>query len=91
MRKLLTVAVLAAIAAVSCGFSDLGVEASLGVYRGEPVREALAKLGRPMRIAYAERQRIYYWRAYVIGDACKIWGAAERGVIVNWGYQSCYR
>jgi hypothetical protein len=89
MPKLVTIGVLLVLATVLCGFSDVAVESSVGVYRGEPVRNVIAKLGLPIQVAYAEGQRIYYWHANVFGDACKIWGAARNGIIVNWGYQSC--
>jgi hypothetical protein len=89
MPKIVTIGVLLVLATVLCGFSDVAVESSVGVYRGEPVRNVIAKLGPPIQVAYAEGQRIYYWPANVFGDACKIWGAARNGIIVNWGYQSC--
>ncbi len=90
MPKLTTIGVLVALATVLCGFSDVQIELSRGVYRGEPVRDAIAKLGQPIQVAYEQGRRIYYWRGRdLIGDACKIWGAAQHGIIVNWGYQSC--
>ena len=88
MPKLVTIGVLLVLATVLCGFSDVAVESSVGVYRGEPVRNVIAKLGPPIQVAHSEGQRIYYWPANVFGDACKIWGAARNGIIVNWGYQS---
>jgi len=87
--KLITISVLILLATVSCGFSDLDVEFGLGVGRGEPVRDAISRLGWPIQIAHAEGQTIYYWRASLGGDVCKIWGSAWHGFIVNWGYQSC--
>lgn len=90
MPKLLTVSVLATLVTLLCGFSDLDVESWFNVHRGEPVPDVLAKLGRPSRIAHAEHRRIYYWQPNVIGGWCTIWGAAEHGIFVNWGYQSCF-
>jgi hypothetical protein len=88
MPKLMTFGVLVALATVLCGFSD--VEFSQGVYRGEPVRDVIARFGRPIETAYLEGRRIYYWRrGNLIGETCKIWGAAQHGIIVNWGYRSC--
>jgi hypothetical protein len=90
MPKLLTIGFLIALTVVSCGFSDIDVESSVGTYRGEPVRDVIARLGRPIRIAHSDGRRLYYWYANVGGDnTCKIWGAAEHGIILNWGYQSC--
>jgi hypothetical protein len=89
MHRVLKIGALIAAAAVLCGFSGLGVEVSLGVYRGEPVQEAIAKLGRPMETAYSQHQRIYFWHANLGGVSCKVWGAAEHGVVVRWGYQAC--
>ncbi|MBV1699089.1 MAG: hypothetical protein KGK33_09275 [Hyphomicrobiales bacterium] len=89
MHKVFKVGALVAVGAVLCGFSGLGLESSLGVYRGEPVQEAMAKLGRPIGTAYVEHQRVYFWHANLIGVSCKVWGAAQRGIIVRWGYQAC--
>jgi hypothetical protein len=36
MPKLVTIGVLLVLATVLCGFSDVAVESSVGVYRGEP-------------------------------------------------------
>ena len=89
MHKVFKVGALLAVAAVLCGFSGFGLELGLGVYRGEPVQEAMAKLGRPVKTAYVQHQKIYFWHASLIGISCKIWGAAEHGIIVRWGYQAC--
>jgi hypothetical protein len=89
MPKLMTISILIVIATALCGFSSFEAEYSLSAYRGEPVRAAIARLGPPIQTAYAEGQRIYYWRAILDRDVCKIWGAARHGIIVTWGYQSC--
>ena len=89
MTRFLKAGVLIAIAAISCGFSGIGLELSHGVYRGEPVQDAIAKLGRPIETAYVEHRRVYFWHANLIGISCTVWGAAQKGIIVNWGYQSC--
>jgi hypothetical protein len=56
--KLMTFGVLVALATVLCGFSDVEVEFGQGVYRGEPVRDVIARLGRPIQTAYVEGQRV---------------------------------
>ncbi len=89
MTKLMTIGVLIVLATVFCGFSSFEAESSLSAQRGESVRAAITRLGQPIQIAYAEGRRIYYWRAPLVGNVCKIWGAAQHGIIVNWGYQSC--
>jgi hypothetical protein len=55
------------------------------------VRSAMARLGRPVQIGHTDGQTIYWWRGVPAGGpvVCKIWGAARRHVIVNWGYQAC--
>jgi hypothetical protein len=83
-KLVVKIAIVAAIAAVACGFSGAGFES------GVPVPVVLARLGPPIQIAYAEGQRIYYWRTiYPGGRICKIWGAARHHIIENWGYQDC--
>lgn len=89
MPRFLKVGALVVAAAVLCGFSGRGLEVGLGVYRGEPVQEAIAKLGRPIETAYVEHQRVYFWYANLNGVSCKVWGAAQHGVVVRWGYQAC--
>ena len=91
MRNLAKIVTLAAIAGVLCGFNDADFIYGLNTYRGEPVRDAIARLGPPVQRAYGQGRRIYYWRtAYRGGSfACKIWGSAQGGIITNWGYQDC--
>lgn len=89
MFKLAKIFVLPALLVILCGFSPFGFETQ--VYRGEPVRDALARLGPPVKTAYADGQRILYWHVIRFDGRkfCKIWGAARRGVILNWGYEEC--
>jgi hypothetical protein len=89
MPKFVTASVLVVLATALCGFSDNVVDFGLGVYRGEPLQEAIARFGKPVEVAHLEGRKIYYWRVNRIMNTCKVWGAAEKGIIVNWGYQSC--
>ena len=89
MPKLMTVGIVLGTAVVLCGFTTFEVKSRLDAYRGEPVQAAVARLGPPLKVAYAGGQQIYYWRAAELGHVCKIWGAAQHNVIVRWGYQSC--
>jgi hypothetical protein len=82
---------LTAIAGVLCGFSDAAFIFNLNAYRGEPVRDAVARLGPPVQRSYNQGQRIYYWHTAYGGGrfVCKIWGSARGNIITNWGYQDC--
>jgi hypothetical protein len=91
MLKIAKVAALAAIAGVLCGFNDADLIFGLNAHRGEPVRDAIARLGPPVHRSYSHGKSLYYWRSASQGGDmnCKIWGTARRGVITNWGYQDC--
>ena len=92
MRTLVKVASLILIAGVLCGFDSFNFEYEFSAYRGEPVRAAIARLGRPIQRSYLDGRRIYYWRVAYSGDGgsvCKIWASAQRNIIMNWGYQGC--
>ncbi len=97
MQKLATIAVLIAAAGVLCGFNGTNFTYDLNAYRGEPVGDAVARLGPPIRKGHLAGRRfysgrkIYYWYTAYQGRefVCKIWGTAERGVITNWGYRDC--
>lgn len=91
MRKLVMIVTLTAIAGVLCGFSDAAFIFNLNAYRGEPVRDAVARLGPPVQRSYNQGQRIYYWHTAYGGGrfVCKIWGSARGNIITNWGYQDC--
>jgi hypothetical protein len=91
LRKLVMIVTLTAIAGVLCGFSDAAFLFNLNAYRGEPVRDALARLGPPVQRSYNQGQRIYYWHTAYGGGrfVCKIWGSARGSIITNWGYQDC--
>jgi hypothetical protein len=91
LRKLAKVVALVAIAGVLCGFNDADFIDGLNAYRGEPVRDAIARLGPPVQKVYSQGRRIYYWRTAFLGRGlvCKIWGTAQGGIITNWGYQDC--
>ncbi len=92
MSKLVKICALAVVAAVLCGFEDVTFIYGLNAYRGEPVRDAKVRLGRPVRTGYTDGQRIYWWGSTappVRTFTCKVWGAARHHVIVNWGYMDC--
>ena len=91
MHKLAKIVALTALAGILCGFSDAAFIFHLNAYRGEPVRDAVARLGPPVHRVYNQGQRIYYWRTTYGGGffLCKIWGAARGGIITNWGYRDC--
>jgi hypothetical protein len=91
LQKLATIAVLVAVAGVLCGFNGTNFTYDLNAYRGEPVGDAIARLGRPVRRGHIDGRRIYYWYTTSQGRdvACKIWGTARGGVITNWGYRDC--
>lgn len=92
MQTLGKVAALIAIAGVLCGFDNFNFEYQLSAFRGEPVRHAVARLGRPIARSFLDGRTIYYWRVGYFGDGgsvCKIWGSAQRNIIMNWGYQGC--
>jgi len=97
LRRLAKLFALIAIAATLCGFNSGNFAHDLSAYRGELVRDAVARLGRPIRRASLDGGRIYYWRttAHLGADwggralVCKIWAAAQHGVIINWGYENC--
>lgn len=87
--KLPRLCALLALTVVLCGFGGFGFEAE--VYRGEPVSDAVARLGPPFKTAYADGQRVLYWRVIRFEGKkfCKIWGAARHGIILDWGYEEC--
>ena len=87
MPKLIRIAALAMLAVALCDFDS----AEIGAYRGEPVAAALAKFGRPIETALVEGDKVYFWRVHLNSgrNLCTIWGAARRGVMLNWGWQSC--
>jgi|SRR5580698_11441143 hypothetical protein len=91
LRKLATIIALTAIAGILCGFNDAAFIFGLNAYRGEPVGDAVARLGPPVQRSYNQGQRIYYWRTGNGGGrfVCKIWGSARGHIITNWGYQDC--
>jgi hypothetical protein len=93
LRNLTRTIVLIGLAAMLCGFKHFEPAYGLSpqVYRGEPVRDAVATLGRPVRTAHTDGQRILYWRVIRFDgrSLCKIWGAARHNIIVNWGYEEC--
>ncbi|HEX3503084.1 MAG TPA: hypothetical protein VHU22_06815 [Xanthobacteraceae bacterium] len=91
MRKLTKAAALVAIAAILCGFNDANFISDLNAHRGEPVRDAIARLGPPIQRGHNGRWSLYYWHTTYEGRyfLCKIWGSAQGGIITNWGYQDC--
>ena len=91
MLTLAKFAALVAIAAVLCGFNDADFISGLNAHRGEPVRDAIARLGPPVQRGYIDGKRLYYWLTAHQGGGlgCKIWGIEQRDVITNWGYQDC--
>ncbi len=91
LRKFVRIAALAAAALVLCGFNDANFISDLNAYRGEPVRDAIARLGPPIRRSALDGRRIYYWQAGFPrqGLLCRIWGSAQGSIITNWGYQDC--
>jgi hypothetical protein len=91
LHALARIATLVALAGLLCGFNDADFIGGLNAYRGEPVRDAITRLGHPVQRASLDGRRIYYWRTGFLGPGlvCKIWGAAQGGIITNWGYQDC--
>lgn len=91
MPKLAKIVALTAVASILCGFNDAAFIFDLNAYRGEPVGDAVARLGPPVQRSYNQGQRVYYWRTGYGGGrfVCKIWRSARGRVIVNWGYQDC--
>lgn len=91
MRKLTRIGALLALLAMLCGFRPVGFWYGFDAYRGEPVEDAIARLGPPVQTAYTNGQRIYYWRVdrFEGRRFCKIWGAARHNIILNWGYEEC--
>ena len=82
---------LAAIAGTLCGFNDANFIFGLNAYRGEPLPDAIARLGPPVHRGSNQGQRLYYWRSAYEGRyfVCKIWATARGNVITNWGYRDC--
>jgi hypothetical protein len=91
LRKLVKITALAGAAFILCGFNDADFIFDLNAYRGEPVRDAIARLGPPAQRHYLDGRRIYYWQTGFPGRGllCRIWGSAQGRVITNWGYQDC--
>jgi hypothetical protein len=90
LRKLASVVALLTTASILCGFNAANFIYRLNAYRGEPVRDAVARLGPPVQRGYSDGRRIYYWGvAYRGRFLCKIWGTAQGNIITNWGYQDC--
>lgn len=94
MQKLTRIGALLALLALLtllCGFHPLEFWGGFEAHRGEPVTDAIARLGSPVATGYTGGQRIYYWRVdnFEGRRFCKIWGAARHNIIVNWGYQEC--
>ena len=91
MQKLATIAVLVAVACVLCGFNGTNFTYDLNAYRGEPVGDAIARLGPPVRRGHIDRGILYYWYTEPQGRGVvyKIWGTAQGGIITNLGYRDC--
>ena len=91
MLKLAKIAALMGVTAVLCGFNATNFIFDINAYRGESVRDAIARLGPPVHRGHNGRWTLYYWHtpAYAGDFVCKIWGEAERGIIINWGYRDC--
>jgi hypothetical protein len=90
VRRLLKFGTLLTVAGILCGFDSSSFEYNLNAYRGQPVSEAIARLGQPIQTDFIQGNRLYYWRTTYGHYICKIWGIVDKqDIVVNWGYQDC--